>query len=408
VILTTRSSRQVTSSLFPGSYYVYRNLCLRVPEGGIQAAPLRFSVQARLLPGLVAKIRQHVVSKPEWSRFRSINEDLVELAEPISVRANVAPTSWWCTNCNSYWSGALQQLRIRRAECPNCSHRSLVQFASIFMCPTCHALEPVERGFCNECGDSRNVVLEGREGRRRDYRWKCSRHPNYEQYVRKLCRCREPNSRMALKSTGGRMYELARVTEVSPEIITSLSPVDVNNLRFTPSRATVVDVSLGRIPIADVNNYYRRQERSIIEPFLNPATGNFIGFVYRLETDAITITLNNGMADEISLHSLKHALLNAAPAATGLVQDEFGANIDIDRGELIIYDNVQGGTGGCRLLVNRRLSRWLEVTRELAECHHIQCDEACRGCIFLPSRICRRANHSLDRHTVLRLIAPNI
>src|SRR5436853_5673752 len=100
-------------------------------------------------------------------------------------------------------------------------------------------------------------------------------------------------------------------------------------------------------------------------------------FVSRLETDAITMSIKHSIiANDLSLHSLKHALLNAAPAVTGLIQDEFGANIAIGENKLVIFDNVSGGTGGCRVLVDRRLERWLQVARELAECHQIQCEDA--------------------------------
>ena len=133
-----------------------------------------------------------------------------------------------------------------------------------------------------------------------------------------------------------------------------------------------------------------------------------MGFVSRLETDAVVIESNakTGTSEQTNLilHSLKHALLNAAPAVTGLTQDEFGANLDLENRELLLYDNRPGGTGGCRLLADRRLLRWLNVARELAECHQVQCAGACRACLFLPTRLCRQGNLSLDRQRVLQLI----
>jgi len=129
----------------------------------------------------------------------------------------------------------------------------------------------------------------------------------------------------------------------------------------------------------------------------------------RLETDAIIITtLKPEYRDNLTLHSLKHALLNAAPAVTGLTQDEFGADLQEEQERIVLFDNISGGTGGCRLLADRRLHRWLQVARELAECHQVQCEDACRGCLFLPSRICRQGNHNLDRHRVLEVIPENI
>lgn len=66
--------------------------------------------------------------------------------------------------------------------------------------------------------------------------------------------------------------------------------------------------------------------------------------------------LEEGRNDNITMHSLKHALLNAAPAVTGLTQDEFGADLQSIDGQLVIFDNEPGGTGGCQLLADRRLN----------------------------------------------------
>jgi hypothetical protein len=402
--LTTRPRRQVASSLFPRSFWTFRNLSLRVPDNGIRTVTLPFSFLSRILP-LLTEYLQNSSRTPKWSQFRSVTEDRLELVEPAAVTVNVAPTTWWCTNaeCNKFFSGTLGQVGIRNASCPACRQRSLVQFASIFMCPVCHIIESVESVICRDCNDSRSIVLVGAGGRRREYRWKCRQHPGFVVFLGK--NCPRDGNRMVLKSTGGRIYQPAVWSHVSPQVIANFPSKESTHLRFLPSRANVVDIIVGRIPVADVNAFFRGIERSIVEPFINPDSGNFMGFVSRLETDAITVAFQDrAAADDLGLHSLKHALLNAAPAVTGLIQEEFGAHINVDRGELIIFDNVSGGSGGCRLLVDRRLSRWLQVAHELAECHQVQCEDACRGCLFLPARICRQGNNLLDRRRVLALI----
>jgi ATP-dependent helicase YprA (DUF1998 family) len=213
---------------------------------------------------------------------------------------------------------------------------------------------------------------------------------------------------MVLKSTGGRIYYPERLTEVSSQNLSDNQQKRAGGLYFNAARADVVDVVVGRTPVADINEYFRKSERSQVEPFLNKHTGNFMAFVSRLETDAISIRPQTEFlsADEanLSLHSLKHALLNSAPAVTGLTQDEFGASLNTDAQELLVYDNVLGGSGGCRLLASRRLNRWLNVAHELAECHQVQCEDACRACLFLPTRLCRQGNAVLSRHRVLELI----
>jgi ATP-dependent helicase YprA (DUF1998 family) len=212
---------------------------------------------------------------------------------------------------------------------------------------------------------------------------------------------------MVLKSSGGRIYYPERLTEVLSQTAENKER-RVGGLCFNPAHAAVVDIVVGRVPIADLNDYFRRTEISQVEPFRNKHTGNFMAFVSRLDTDAIAVTTRSKFqtAEEANLvlHSLKHALLNAAPAVTGLTQDEFSASLNVDTQELLIYDNVLGGSGGCRLLADRRLKRWLNVARELAECHQIQCEDACRACLFLPSRLCRQGNAVLSRHRVIDLI----
>lgn len=210
---------------------------------------------------------------------------------------------------------------------------------------------------------------------------------------------------MVLKATGGRIYLYASIGSTTPLANANIEPVRIGDLTFQVGSADVTNVVVGRIPVADLGAYYSGAEASSVEPFRNPDNGNFRGLVSRLSTDAVLVQFtrphNNS---DVALHSLKHALLNSAPAVTGLTQEEFGADIREDTGQLVIYDAVHGGTGGCRLLAERRLVRWLDVARELAECHQVQCDAACRACLFLPTRICRQNNHNLDRTLVLELL----
>lgn len=404
--LTTRGRRQVATSLFPGNFWTFRNLSLRVPEAGIQTAPLPFSAQQWLNPRISSALANRGENNPNWRGFRGITPDRLELVEPVGVKASVSPRTWWCTRCKSLTNGPLSKVGIEGGKCPKCHTQTIIQLASIFICPTCHTMEPVEAVACTKCSDSRNVILEGREGRRREYRWKCLKHRDFELYVRR--NCARDGSRMVLKSTGGRLYYPERLTEVASHNSAEYRQRRFGGLCFNFAHASVVDTVVGRVPVADLNEYFRRNEKSQVEPFRNKHTGNFMAFASRLETDAVAITteskLQNSDEANLVLHSLKHALLNAAPAVTGLTQDEFSASLNPESQELLVYDNVLGGSGGCRLLAGRRLHRWLNVARELAECHQIQCEDACRACLFLPTRLCRQGNSALSRHRVLELI----
>jgi hypothetical protein len=209
---------------------------------------------------------------------------------------------------------------------------------------------------------------------------------------------------MVLKSAGGRTYYEQTILDVNYQPRSEDSVV-ASGLRFMTGRASVSEVIVGRRPVADVGDYFRGVERPTVEPFVNPITGRTTCFVSLLQTDALRV---EAAAEPLQLtvaHSLKHALLNAAPAVTGLTQDEFGADLEDSNGvyALVLYDGVSGGTGGCRMLGSSRLERWLSVARELAECHQVECEGACRGCLFLPARVCRRGNQDLDRFELLRL-----
>lgn len=401
--LFKKDRRQAASTLFPGNYFVFRNLALQVPPTGVQASPISFSLTARILAQLVPWLQHKAQNEAGWEQFRSVDQDRMTLVEPSRTIGSVAPTSWWCVNqeCNKFYQERIGTVGINNGSCPTCRERSIVQFPGVFICPTCHAIEPVTNVQCNECHDARAVFLTGSSGRWSTFRWRCRHHDQFTVNLGK--RCRTDQTRMVLKSVGGKIYHgenwssVDAVAGSEPEVVRGV-------LRFRSARATVLNVSVARVPVANPSDYYQGREQSVKEPFLDPLSGNFTAYVSRIETDAITISASNGaLHDAITLHSLEHGLMNAAPAVTGLTQDEFGSDLKHESGEIVFYDNVQGGSGACRLLVDRRLDRWLQVVRELSECHQVQCDDACRGCLFLPSRLCRKLNNDLDRYTVLSL-----
>ena len=399
--ITSRYRNQAGNTLFPGNYSVFRNLSMRVQDGGAQGSQLPMSVARVVVPWAAAELAR-LASTSRWRQFRGVDEDRLELFEMTSVDVEVDPTTWWCNSCGQVFNGELRQVGIVGARCPNCTQRALVQLAMVFMCPQCHRIDEVQRTRCDECGDGRNVVLTGSGGRRREYRWTCTIHETFERRLQKFCD--RDQARMVLKSTGGTVFLPAWIDTVNSEPLEGRPSKTIGSLRFEPAHADVVQVVVGRIPVADTAAFYAGTEQSEIVPLTNPGTGRLQGLVTRISTDAVIVSRSDGVRfDEISTHSLEHALRNAAPAVTGLTQDEFGAAPR--EGGLVLYDNRTGGTGGSRLLADRRLDRWLAVATELCECHQVQCDDACRGCLFLPSRLCSRANNALDRHTVLALLA---
>jgi len=398
---TKRGRRQVASTLHPGAFWVFRNLCVRVGDGDLAIASLGFDVLMDLIPRVVTELQSRAGSRQVWKNFTGVTRNNLTLGMPTGVSAQVNPSSWWCSNCYAFYTGQIGRLKLDGGKCPRCKERAIVQMPMVFICPVCHRIDNVEAPQCPECGTPSEVILVGTGGRRREYRWKCRKHPSFELRLARVCQ-QHPSQPMVLKSTGGLVYFPERLLDVTYTALAGSAPTNRGGLNFTRARAQVSDILIGRRPVADTRAYYRGQEFSPIEPFINPATGSYTGYVSMLDTNAIIVTgAYSPLADDITLHSLKHALLNAAPAATGLTQEEFGASYFTAANELVIYDNVSGGTGGCRLLSSRRLNQWLTVARELAECNQMQCEAACRACLFLPSRVCRQNNQVLDRKTVL-------
>ena len=97
------------------------------------------------------------------------------------------------------------------------------------------------------------------------------------------------------------------------------------------------------------------------------------------------------------LHTLSHAFLSRIPILSGLESAEFGEALDIESGEVLIYDNAQGGIGGVEGLVSSResINSLLMEARTSVECP-LECPVACKACLFSDS--CNMLNWYLDRH----------
>ncbi len=145
---TVRPLSQAVRTYFPGAFFVYRNLSLRVRDNGVTGNPLPFRLQARLIPDLVGDLRALAATDPQWREFGTIDEDRVELTSPSMIEADVEPTTWWCGNCGELLNGPLARVGIRDAACPSCHAHRVVQMNAIFMCSVCHQLSPVAKALC--------------------------------------------------------------------------------------------------------------------------------------------------------------------------------------------------------------------------------------------------------------------
>ena len=79
--LFKKDRRQAASTLFPGNYFVFRNLALQVPPTGVQASPISFSLTARILAQLVPWLQYKAQNEAGWEQFRSVDQDRMTLVE---------------------------------------------------------------------------------------------------------------------------------------------------------------------------------------------------------------------------------------------------------------------------------------------------------------------------------------
>ena len=99
------------------------------------------------------------------------------------------------------------------------------------------------------------------------------------------------------------------------------------------------------------------------------------------------------------LHTLKHALLVFMPIITGLPNQEFSGSYDLEKNQVIIYDNQEGGIGGCKKLwddSNNFIDLLDLLTETIEKC---DCRNKCPKCILLDT--CGEVNQALNRHLLV-------
>lgn len=105
------------------------------------------------------------------------------------------------------------------------------------------------------------------------------------------------------------------------------------------------------------------------------------------------------------LHTLKHALLVFLPVITGLPTMEFSGSYDLEKNRVIIYDDQEGGIGGCKKFWEdtsyiNDLVYFMKLRIE--EC---ECKSKCPKCLVLNN--CGEINQALNRH-LLKPLFENI
>ena len=101
------------------------------------------------------------------------------------------------------------------------------------------------------------------------------------------------------------------------------------------------------------------------------------------------------------LHTLSHLFLVNIPLLSGLDAPEFGEAWDVEEGEVLVYDNVQGGIGGVESCVdgNKLHPNLIERVISSLLCP-LECLRACRACLY--SEACYLLNYFLDKEAIVR------
>lgn len=120
---------------------------------------------------------------------------------------------------------------------------------------------------------------------------------------------------------------------------------------------------------------------------------------YSPDEETERVQYDHDQARRWVLHSLAHALLIMLPLRTGLESSKFGYSYDVAEGRVVIYDNEEGGVGGCETAASEDVwSDYIDATkRHVSSC---DCRARCYRCLVLNA--CGEINNALNRH----LLAP--
>lgn len=99
------------------------------------------------------------------------------------------------------------------------------------------------------------------------------------------------------------------------------------------------------------------------------------------------------------LHSLQNALLTILPIYTGLPSNEFSGTYDLDDNKVLIYDNHDGGIGGCRKFQENPEIFYNYIYDTIKTITRCDCRHKCPKCIALDND--GEVNQALNRHLLV-------
>ncbi len=122
----------------------------------------------------------------------------------------------------------------------------------------------------------------------------------------------------------------------------------------------------------------------------------FVDFVKDLEIEP---SLSALQIKRWVLHSLQNALLTILPIYTGLPSNEFSGTYDLNENKVIIYDNHDGGIGGCRKFQESPEIFYDYIYDTIKTIIRCNCRNKCPKCLALDND--GEINQALNRHLLV-------
>jgi hypothetical protein len=204
--------------------------------------------------------------------------------------------------------------------------------------------------------------------------------------------------------------EIVDINEVLSEVLPlkfNTNVVDLKETRF--SRLNVLEAVYG-FKVGDskrgLSTYYIGGREQDLIGRLIETQGFVLSFnpnIYT-ELEKISEKYKSKVGDmiDITLHTLKHALLVLMPQYTGLEPNKFFGsyeyNLENKTAKVYVYDTDEGGSGGYASLMSEG-SRFINIINEIKTrllCLQRECQYACKLCMHIEN--CGKLNKKLNRN----------
>lgn len=327
----------------------------KVPRGLLKIGPRKFQTwkadHDRKKQREVFKILSSDIIREEIlsSKFvRGIEEIEEKILCPKSINVKPFPSIAFCEKCGIIY-GKKRKIPIDFI-CINCN-ANVRQLPEVWICDFGHIseIDAPDRCFCG----SEFFEHMGY------YKWNCKK-------------CGKKNDRYKIPPTCDICKNKVRALKI-PKIRAkdyNFNLFNVNNVIAGKLRPSIynkkgLNISFGECKLLFLATDYECRTHNISRsfPILNEENEPVI-LADTLTTEGIKINISDALNKDfgdnwsIFVHSLKHALINAAPKYTGVTRHEFIGIFKPDKNEIIIADSDEGGNGASRLFYTHFEKIW--------------------------------------------------